>query len=148
MHHTIAKLGSFGAAIIAAQFRKPRGILGYLIGKKMDRLNRAACQWTIDFLEPRASDTVLEIGFGTGSGLMMLSDRVREGRILGIDISPYKDSMFDCVFAVNVMYFWDEPLLILKEIQRVLQSGGRVAFFLLKRETFWQEVLTTGIMTS
>jgi SAM-dependent methyltransferase len=48
----------------------------------------------------------------------------KDGRL---DVS---DSSFDYCFTENALYFWEEPISHLKEIYRVLKSGGmlRMAF--------------------
>jgi ubiquinone/menaquinone biosynthesis C-methylase UbiE len=38
--------------------------------------------------------------------------------------SPFPDNSFDIVFCVNVIYFWENPEVDLKEIQRILKPGG------------------------
>jgi ubiquinone/menaquinone biosynthesis C-methylase UbiE len=40
---------------------------------------------------------------------------------------PYSEGSFDAACAVNVLYFWTEPLVALGELRRVLRPAGRVA---------------------
>jgi SAM-dependent methyltransferase len=41
---------------------------------------------------------------------------------------PYPDNMFDCLFAMHVMYHTDTPgmMKIMNEIKRVVKSGGEI----------------------
>ncbi len=96
---------------------------------------------------------VLEIGFGTGTNLQYLA---RGTRWAGVDISPYMiryartaidqtagiqmpivgdavrlpfgDESFDAVICTHVLCSVSRPDDVVKEILRVLRSGGRFAF--------------------
>jgi ubiquinone/menaquinone biosynthesis C-methylase UbiE len=39
---------------------------------------------------------------------------------------PYPDGYFDRVLSVHTLYFWREPVLILREALRVLKPGARL----------------------
>jgi len=41
--------------------------------------------------------------------------------------------MFDKVFAVNVVYFWNEPKVELSEIMRTLKPGGRIVLYVVQK---------------
>ncbi len=90
---------------------------------------------------PRAS--VLDLGAGAGilpqmnfRGLARdvcgvdLDPRVTqnpmldEGRLADANSIPYDDSRFDVVFSDNVLEHLDQPLLVFKEVARVLKPGG------------------------
>ena len=45
-------------------------------------------------------------------------------RLGSAELIPCKDESFDRVFAVNVIYFWPEPVRALAEMRRVLRPGG------------------------
>jgi ubiquinone/menaquinone biosynthesis C-methylase UbiE len=56
---------------------------------------------------------------------------VREGRVTLLrgssqDLSTFSPESFDKVYGVHVTYFWDDPQPHLREIRRVLRSGGRL----------------------
>lgn len=51
-----------------------------------------------------------------------------EGRIADAECIPYPDSSFDLVFADNVMEHLERPVVVFKEIHRVLRPGGKLLF--------------------
>lgn len=48
-------------------------------------------------------------------------------RVSGEPALDFPDSYFAHAFAVNTIYFWQDPLSHLKEISRVLKPGGKLA---------------------
>ncbi len=145
---------------LAQQARRPNGFLGRLFGFSMSRINRGANAWIISQLNVASSDRVLEIGYGPGQAIELLTSTITNGKIAGIDFSetmlrsatarnknaiqqglvelkvgdatalPYADGSFDKVFFVNVIYFWENPVVQLKEIHRVLAVGGKVGIYM------------------
>lgn len=41
-----------------------------------------------------------------------------------VEEMPYDDMMFDCVYSLNTIYFWETLQLGLQEIHRVLKQDG------------------------
>ena len=123
----------------------------------MARTNKGCGRWVTDLLEIRSDDNVLEIGFGPGVIIKHLSKRASVGHIAGADLSgemvkqaqarnataiktgrvdlrqgsaerlPFGDSTFDKALAINSMQVWPEPVGALREMRRVMKTGGRVA---------------------
>jgi len=61
---------------------------------------------------------------------------------------PYADGKFDKAFAVNVHYFWEDPLAALRETKRVIKPGGRIALGFIDKEGLQQQKFTqTGVFT-
>jgi SAM-dependent methyltransferase len=148
---------SFVYQLWARQLAQPTGVLGKLMGKGMNRDNRRLIYWTLDVLEVRPDDCVLEIGFGTGLGVQKAAELASRGKVAGIDWSrtmveearrlngsgitagrveiklgtaaslPYADDQFHKAFGVNVHYFWEDPVSTLGEIRRVVRPGGYLA---------------------
>jgi ubiquinone/menaquinone biosynthesis C-methylase UbiE len=148
---------------VAKQFRRPQGLLGTFVAGMMRKYNNAATLWTVECLQLQATDSVLEIGFGPGTGIRQVLTVVSSGKVCGIDLSPsmvrmatkanavavengkvelkhgdacalpYKDFTFDKVFAVNVIYFWNDPAVPLSEIWRTMKMGGQCALFILEK---------------
>jgi len=138
-------------------FGHPRGLLGRLGGYLMARSNQDTAVWLIDLLDIQTSDRVLEIGFGPGVAIELLSKKVAEGKIAGIDVSeemflmasqrnqeaitagtvelkqasamtlPYEANQFNKVLSINSMQLWPDAKTGLKEISKVIQPGGTVA---------------------
>jgi ubiquinone/menaquinone biosynthesis C-methylase UbiE len=144
-------------AILMRMFGRPQGLLGRLGGIILARANRPFAQEVVALLDVRASEKVLEVGFGPGVGIELLAEAAPTGRIAGIDPSremveqaarrnaaairagavdlrhatvesmPFADDAFDTVLAINSMQVWPDAMAGLREIRRVLAGGGRVA---------------------
>ena len=155
-----------GAAIVDApmsvarnmllrMFGRPRGLLGRLGGIVMARTNRRHAAWAVDLLDVQAADTVLEVGFGPGAAIQLLSGSARH--VAGVDPSaemlrqarkrnveaigdgrvdlrqgfadhlPFAAESFDKAMAINSMQVWPDASAGLLEIRRVLKPGGRAA---------------------
>ncbi|HUI93661.1 MAG TPA: class I SAM-dependent methyltransferase [Chitinivibrionales bacterium] len=154
---------NFFAHILARQFRRPSGLLALYAVRFMEKNNRARIERAIDKCEIREADTVLEIGFGPGIGIALAAQRLKSGKIFGLDFSrsmvkkasrrsrqliksgkaelmfgdmdpaPFPDNFFDRIFAVNVVYFWPLPERELGEIFRMLKPGGRAVLYFSDR---------------
>jgi len=99
---------------------------------------------------------ILDVGCGGGRTVNTLAKIATDGKVYGIDYSPvsvavstsknkrlvekgqvkilhasveslpFSDDMFDLVTAVESCYFWPDLISNLKEIRRVLKTGGSV----------------------
>jgi ubiquinone/menaquinone biosynthesis C-methylase UbiE len=158
---------------MASQLRKPTGWFGSrIVARMMNRVNRQIIERTLALLDLRPQDHVLEIGFGGGSALLMLSKRLYSGLASGIDISAdlvrqaerrfrreiaegrvsvqlgdishlsFPAAAFDRVFTINTIYFWPDALLGLREIRRVLKEGGLAAVSLRSKEKMQKYAVT------
>lgn len=127
--------------------------------------NRGPYDAALSRLAVAPDSCVLELGFGPGEGIARLVDLAPAGRIAGIDASPemlrvatkrnasavgrghagllrsdfgslpFPARSFDRVLAVNVVYFWERPEVIVREIVRVLKPGGRLVVFATDRQS-------------
>jgi ubiquinone/menaquinone biosynthesis C-methylase UbiE len=160
----------------ARQSRLPAGFWGKIAGRQMMRLNRKLIEWSLELLEIKPDDRILEIGFGPGFGIHEASKMASQGWVAGIELSetmlkeasklnvaaiasgrvelrlgdasflPYGDEEFDKVFAVNVLYFWENPLEPLAETKRVMRFGSRIVIGMIEKEDFKKEKSTqTGL---
>ena len=141
------------------QFGMPKGMLGRIAGFIMAHRssNIERIEWAVAELDARAADCVLEIGFGPGIGIKMLSERIVEGKVYGIDHSPLMarkamsrnreavdsgrvelivasssrlpsfDRRIDKVLDINTFQFWDEPMRALLGLRAALKPGGIIA---------------------
>ena len=161
---------------IAKQLSRPTGFFGKLIGLGMKFGNRSLNEWTIEQLNLNPSDRVLEVGFGPGLSIKLVAEKVTNGWVVGIDCSktmldqanrrnaaaiesgrvelkhgdvsslPYDNDAFDKVFAVQVLYFWEEPLVILSELKRVLKPRGKIVLSILDKKDLERKPITqTGL---
>lgn len=140
----------------AQQLGRPEGDVGIDVGLRMNLTNRKINDAALDRLALGPDHRVLEIGPGNGRFLPDLLGQAEGLRYLGIDVSPtmvaearafnaatiaagmaafelaeaaaipVADGSFDRALAVNVIYFWPDPVRQLREIRRVLAPDGRL----------------------
>lgn len=121
----------------------------------MNKANAFLYDFTLETMDLRDNENVLEIGFGNGMFFEKVFSKAANLRIHGVDFSEtmlhaarennqaavtagrlslqfgnsdnllFEDNSFDKVFCINVAYFWDEPTKDLQEVYRVLKPGGR-----------------------
>ena len=150
---------------IGRQLRCPAGGWGWLAGHAMALANREPNRLAIEALSVEPTDTVLELGFGPGRALKVLSRLAPHGRILGVDRSPemlalamranrkavaegriqlrlgsftalpWPEESVDKLLAVNVAYFFDRSGEEFREAKRILRRGGRMVVFATHRST-------------
>jgi SAM-dependent methyltransferase len=144
---------------IYAQFGRPTGPLGALAGFIMAHRtsNRERNAWTVELLDLKPNDRVLEIGFGPGLSLALAAQKVTQGEIVGLDHSAVMlaqatnrnrdaiargrmrlvlgsvDSLalgqtaFTKVFSVNVAMFWKDRGATLGAVRNIMTPGGLLA---------------------
>lgn len=138
----------------ASQLRQPHGEHAVQVGEKMNEGNRLINIYTIEALALKAEDNILEIGMSNGffvKDILSVDDTVKyagcdfseimikqslknnqefidKGRanfyLANAENLPFADGIFDTVFSVNTLYFWDNPELVLSETKRVLKPAG------------------------
>jgi ubiquinone/menaquinone biosynthesis C-methylase UbiE len=141
--------------ILMGMFGRPQGFLGHLGGLVMARTNRSCARWVMGLLDVQPRDKVLEVGFGPGVAIQLLTGLASGGYIFGVDPSeemlaqatrrnkkaiklrqvdlrrgsvaslPFADNSFDKALAINSMQVWPNALAGLRELQRVLRPGGK-----------------------
>lgn len=139
------------------QFEKPEGFLGIMAGKLMATVGAEKNKWTISLLNVKKDDNVLEIGFGPGIGIELASKVIQDGKIIGIDYSekmlhqaqkrnkeaiqkgkvellladaqnlPSFNVLFDKVFSINSIIFWEKPVETLKGIRELMKENEVIA---------------------
>lgn len=138
----------------AKQLRRPHGKLANYVGEQMNLGNRDLYEFMLKKIKIENGERILEIGYGNGHFYKEIYEQSPDAEISGIDLSqtmhveathtnaeliksgkldlhhgssdriPYEDNIFDKVFCLNVVYFWDKPQDHLKEVLRVLKPGG------------------------
>jgi ubiquinone/menaquinone biosynthesis C-methylase UbiE len=142
--------------ILARQLKHPQGELAIQVGKKMSEENLRINLNTIDALKLSPNDNILEIGMGNGFFVKDIFHLDSSIKYTGCDHSkimveeahqqnvqfiingqanfirasveklPFNNEVFDKVFSVHSIYFWDSQELALSEIHRVLKQKGRI----------------------
>jgi SAM-dependent methyltransferase len=150
---------------LRAQFGRPTGIWGHVAGMMMVRTpsNLDRIRWTLSLLDLRPEDRVLEVGFGPGVAIELLSRIVSNGMVVGVDHSevmmrqaarrnaeairngrvelhtgsvsalPVFNLPFDKVLTINSIHFWHEPDECLRNLWKLIKPGGRIAVTLQPR---------------
>ncbi|MEX2363304.1 MAG: methyltransferase domain-containing protein, partial [Balneolaceae bacterium] len=131
---------------IAAQLRKPSGSYAREIASSMDKVNESQFDLTLEKMKLKNNESILEIGFGSGSFMEKLFQETYGLHVTGIDYSPqmvslatsinksrvesgqlklhegssdnlpFDDQSFDKAYCNMVIFFWDEPEKHLKEV--------------------------------
>jgi SAM-dependent methyltransferase len=161
----VVDLNALAPSEMARLLGKPEGEAGRAVGERLNRVNADITAAVYQGLQLRPSDHVLEIGFGNGKLLPALLAYAHDLTYVGIDIAetmvteaiafnaelvaagiasfrlasaeaiPCPDQSFDRVFAVNVIYFWPDPVRALSEMRRVLRPDGMSVIAAVKPET-------------
>ena len=141
---------------IIKQFGKPAGLSGSLVGRLMSIKNKKRSEWTIESLNLKPSDYILEVGYGSGSTFNKAAKLLTTGFISGIDHSEvmyqqafkknknfilnkkarlelgtvwdlnYTENYFDIIYGSNVHFFWKNPGEEFRKLYAFLKPGGRL----------------------
>lgn len=139
---------------LSSQLKKPTGDTGREVANALNDSNRGLYDLSFKMMKLEVDFQILEIGFGNGihfpeyfeiepevtvAGADFSEDMCQEAKInnhelihsgkLSIHCAetsslPFPDASFDLIVALNVIYFLNPPELHLKEIRRVLTTGG------------------------
>lgn len=141
---------------IMKQARMPTGRFGAFWTRLMNIAHGDVTRWGLGHISINKNDIILDVGCGGGRTVNTLAGIATEGKVYGIDYSqvsvavstsknkrliekgqvkilhasveslPFPDDMFDLAIAVESCYFWPDLINNLKEIRRVLKTGGSV----------------------
>ncbi|MEM6801005.1 MAG: class I SAM-dependent methyltransferase [Bacteroidota bacterium] len=148
---------------IAKQLRCPAQAEGLEIGERMNQSNERLIKRTVEAAKLNAEDKVLEIGHGNGKHISDLFAIETSITYTGLDISslmheqakehneilikkglasfhlydgaclPFPDNTFNKIFSVNTLYFVDNPLAYIEELERVSQEKSLMVFGLVDK---------------
>lgn len=141
-----------------------------MMARRMNFNHRRMMQWVLDHIDTGDMREVLDVGCGGGGPMALLSGKAVNARFTGLDLSrdmlrmtakinqgllkegrlrtlqgsvtslPFKDGVFDTVFACETTYFWPDLPHGFSECRRVVNDCGRL---LLVQETWdapqWRE---------
>lgn len=134
------------------QFGHPRGLLGRLALAAMVRGNRALNQWVVAVAGAGPGDALIDVGCGPGLALEVAA--ATGARVAGVDVSemavamarrrcggarvevapagalPFADDELTVATSVNSVGHWPDPEAGVREVHRVLATGGRFALAL------------------
>ncbi len=143
--------------ILMHAFGRPHGLLGRLGGLIMARTNKPCAAWVVMLLDIQPQDQVLEVGFGSGVAVELMTRLTPTGFVADIDASkemvrqatarnakaiesgrvelqhgsvenlPFADNSFDKALAINSMQVWSDAMVGLREMRCVLKAGGKIA---------------------
>jgi ubiquinone/menaquinone biosynthesis C-methylase UbiE len=138
------------------QCQKPTGWLGRLVLWNMNSRHSKVTDWGLGHVVVEKHHTILDVGCGGGKTLRKLAESAAQGKIYGIDYSeesvaaskktnanwiamgrvevrhgsvselPFQDATFDLVTAVETHFWWSRLPADMREILRVLKSGGQL----------------------
>ena len=150
----LARLPGF-RRVIAAQLRRPRGLAGRYMVRWMNEVNQRMNALTVRHARIAPDHRVLEIGFGGGMALGLMTQQAHEGRVVGIELSdaaldhaaqiyadlihrgrlrliggdlqqlPLQTQWFNCAVSVNTIYFVRDRIGWAKRVRQLIQPGGR-----------------------
>ncbi|WNJ19376.1 class I SAM-dependent methyltransferase [Pontibacter sp. G13] len=132
------------------QLSCPSGEFGIEVAERMNETNIGMTLSTMDYLDIGNHQSVLELGHGNCAHLPQLLGLAEGVSYAGLEISetmfeaaktinhsfsadfrlydgvsiPHEDEAFDRLMSVNSIYFWEQPDVLMKEIERVLKPGG------------------------
>lgn len=136
------------------QFRKPTGWLAGLAGLGMNSGHEKVWRWGLEHVAIQSDAVILDVGCGGGGAVRILAQAASRGQVYGVDYSedvlptarrvnqafirqgrveikhgsvsdlPFPDDTFDLATAFETTIFWPTLLNDLREVRRVLKSGG------------------------
>jgi len=142
------------AKYVARNFRNPNGIGGKIATIIMNVINKNQYNTVLKNINIKPTDIVLDIGFGNGYLIKKLFKENINTKIYGIEISidmlnrvtakskqkikngtlklsleninktSFEDNLFDKIYTVNTIYFWNELDKCFSEIKRTLKPNG------------------------
>jgi len=150
--------------LIAQQFRRPSGLLGHYAANFMKKNNQDYYAHVCDRLNLKDNDTVLEIGCGAGYAIQLITEKNTQCKVDALDFSPmmlkkavknnrnqistgrvqffmgdfgdynFGDVVYSKIFAINVIYFWNDLSSKFSKIYSLLETGGRLILFMSSPE--------------
>lgn len=149
---------------IAQQLRCPKGDAGKEMAEKMYLTNTDMLVQSLRFLDIIDGSRVLEIGHGNCKHLSMILSQANNVKYCGLEISilmnqeakrinenylktqqaeyilydgknlPFIANSFDRIVTVNTLYFFENPIDILKQIYKALKNKGIFILTFQKKE--------------
>jgi ubiquinone/menaquinone biosynthesis C-methylase UbiE len=80
-------LNRIEASFFGDNYGRPKGLRGRLLGERMIQQHAPETAWTLELLDLQPGDQVLELGFGAGRAVELVTKQVTSGHVYGLDIS-------------------------------------------------------------
>ena len=136
------------------QFKRPKGFLGWVVGKVMEIDNRKINNWSIKQLNIKNGERILEVGYGPGYCIRRITNRFPRTLVDGVDISEtmketaqkknehvikrdmvrlfirdisefeMENVQYDRIFSVNNYPLWNDKKRALSHIYNMLKTEG------------------------
>lgn len=149
---------------IENQLRCPSGQNGLQMAKTMHQSNIGMIRRSIDFLTPEKGEKVLELGHGNCEHLPEVLLKAADLSYCGLEISgtmrdeairlnkkymcdgkvefklydgktvPFGNILFDKIFTVNTLYFWEDPAGLLDQLFEILRPSGKCVVTFAQKE--------------
>lgn len=149
---------------IQDHFKKPEGIIGKIVGKTMAWENKTLNEWTLKQFDIHASKEILEVGYGPGYALDMITDSEENVHIDGMDVAKtmqdeasrrlpsevrkgevslfvgdvaecsFPFDHYDVVFSVNNYTLWENKRKGLLNIYSTLVHNGKIVITMQPRQ--------------
>ena len=137
---------------IFSNMRKPKGKLGNIQLKSMNKEHTPLALWNLKHLDIKHDDIILDVGCGGGININRMAEKAK--KVYGVDYSiesvklsrevnrdligqgkvevlegdvqslPFEDNTFDIITAFETVYFWPNIEKSFGEVKRVLKTGG------------------------
>jgi ubiquinone/menaquinone biosynthesis C-methylase UbiE len=141
---------------LAELLKKPQGELAIQVGEKLNEVNETINQLSIDALDLKPGDKVLEIGMANGYFVRYLFAKQNNITYTGCDYSvkmvyeanrineelvkqekaefiladaaelPFAEQVFDKIMVVATLYYFDKLEDVFSEFRRVLKPHGQL----------------------
>ena len=148
---------------VARQCRRPSSVLGRVLARSMNASHDKLTRWGLSHVDIEPHFTMLDVGCGGGRTIETLLSLAPAGRVFGVDYSPasvavardrnrtaiengrvqigegsvsslpFGDDTFDLVTAVETHYYWPDLPADVREVKRVVKTGGA---FVIIAETY------------
>jgi SAM-dependent methyltransferase len=141
---------------LSQQYRYPTGRRGRYVARLMNKSHEPLALWGLTKVKIASNAVILDVGCGGGKTVSQLARLAPLGNVFGVDVSPdmvkyskevnkeliaqnrvqivegsvekinFPEDYFDLVTAVETYFFWSNFRNAIKEIRRVLKSGGKL----------------------
>ncbi|HLJ89979.1 MAG TPA: class I SAM-dependent methyltransferase [Candidatus Angelobacter sp.] len=145
------------AVYIVSQVRKPDRFAGRLFAMLMNQSHSKLTDWGLMHIRVGEDFTILDVGCGGGRTIGKLAAIASNGKVHGVDYAagsvatscsrnkefiragqveiqqasvsklPFAADTFDLVTAIETQYYWPDLPSDMREVLRVLKSGGMLA---------------------